>query len=515
LVATDRLLGAVVVLLLLGTTLAFGGRVWWAAPVGGALCAALVLGSLFRMLLEGSVRVLKSPLALLGLLALLLAAAQLVPMPRVVAERVSPRARAAYQLGILPDRARAVDPDVALPDGPTIRTPVSLDRAATLRWMAGGMVCLAVFWGVARFTDRLGHLYLVWGSVVAAFFLNTAVALVQFACGAKGLYGFIEPGRAPFWAPTLLDLLAGPSTALLRSAATTKAGHPVWAHLVLDRPFLMGSQMGGPGGFLALGSIGMPLALALTFQLIAPRGSRESIAGRYGQSGQGSLVTLLFGMLLASAILVGLVAGPWFSLPFAVGLILVGVPSAWPSGLRWSALGLTSVALAALTCGAALGSLWAESPTSPAPIRPLNVESARQVWSEALAIARDFPIAGTGLGTFSSVFPHYKTADVTPTTALSSVLQWWIESGFIGLSLLTLAGLWCLFRLPGAVRAVGTADRALAFGLIGATVGFTLFSAVHWTVELASVALAASALAGACDRWLAGGTDLFVERGSA
>jgi O-antigen ligase len=95
---------------------------------------------------------------------------------------------------------------------------------------------------------------------------------------------------------------------------------------------------------------------------------------------------------------------------------------------------------------------------------------------------------------------------------MSSLLQWWVESGFVGLGLLGAGLLWCLARLPGALRRVGSADRALAYGLIGAAAGFTVFSAVHWTVELASVALAASALAGAGNRWLAGGTDLFVER---
>ena len=65
----------------------------------------------------------------------------------------------------------------------------------------------------------------------------------------------------------------------------------------------------------------------------------------------------------------------------------------------------------------------------------------------------------------------------------------------------------------GAVRRVGTADRALAFGLIGAAASFSLYSAVHWTVELAAVAVAASAWGGTWNRWLAGGTDLFVERG--
>jgi hypothetical protein len=35
---------------------------------------------------------------------------------------------------------------------------------------------------------------------------------------------------------------------------------------------------------------------------------------------------------------------------------------------------------------------------------------------------------------------------------------------------------------------------------------------LHWSIELAAVALAASALAGTWNRWLAGGTDLFIAR---
>jgi hypothetical protein len=49
--------------------------------------------------------------------------------------------------------------------------------------------------------------------------------------------------------------------------------------------------------------------------------------------------------------------------------------------------------------------------------------------------------------------------------------------------------------------------------MVGASVCFGIVSAIHWTVELPVVALAASAFAGTCNRWLAGGTDLFVERG--
>ena len=79
--------------------------------------------------------------------------------------------------------------------------------------------------------------------------------------------------------------------------------------------------------------------------------------------------------------------------------------------------------------------------------------------------------------------------------------------------LLALAALWCVCPLAGLSQAVGSADRTLAYGLIGAALGFSLWSVVHWTVELPAVAISASALGGTWNRWLAGGTDLFVERG--
>ena len=75
-----------------------------------------------------------------------------------------------------------------------------------------------------------------------------------------------------------------------------------------------------------------------------------------------------------------------------------------------------------------------------------------------------------------------------------------------------LAVLWSVWRLPTCLKRVGSADRALAHGLIGAAVGFSLWSILHWTIELPAVAISASALGGTWNRWLAGGTDLFVDR---
>jgi hypothetical protein len=393
-----------------------------------------------------------------------------------------------------------------------MRSPATLARPATLRWMAGATACLALFWAVSTHADRLGRLYLVWGCVVAAFFFNTAFGVVQVGCQSSGLFGLLQPGNGPFWAPSLDDLATTPTTTLFRTLGGSGA-HPAWATAIPERPFLFGSLMGGPGAYLALAALGLPLALAIILQLVAPRGSRETLRMRLSEAGQGSLVLLLCGMLLASAILVGLMAGPMGSVPFAIGLALVGLPAAWPTGVRWTAIGLTVVALLFLGGGVVLGELWSRLPESRPPFAPVRLAGGAEALACARAIAVDFPIVGTGLGSFSAIGPFYKTSEATTTTAQSSLIQWWVESGLAGLVLLLLAAVWCLCRLPGAVRRVGTADRSLVFGLIGAATSFTLFSAVHWTVELGAVALAASAWGGTWNRWLAGGTDLFVERG--
>jgi hypothetical protein len=512
---TENALTAAIVGLVLGTPLAFGGAVWWGRTVIAVLTVVVVVAGLLRMLLEGSMRVLKSPLALLGAMALGLGVVQLAPLPAPLAARLSPNAQAAYSRGVLPALARGDDPARDLPEPANVRSPVTVDRSATLRWLAGATACLALFWGVSQFADRLGRLYVVWGCIVAAFFINTAFAVVQVGCQVGGLYGLYEPGRGPSWAPSVDDLLTTPNALVLRPLATpgNPQAHPAWATMIPDRPFLVGSMLGGPGAYLALGALGLPLALAVTLQLMAPRGSREGLRTRLGNSGQGSLVLLLCGLLLSAAVLIGVLSGPLASVPFAIGLALVGLPASRATGLRWTAVGLTVVMLVCLGAGAFAGDAWARLADAPPPIRPIDLGAASRVWAEALAIIADFPILGTGLGGFAAVEPFYKSQDAATTTALSSLLQWWVESGVVGLALLAIGGAWCLCRLPGAVRRVGTADRSLVFGLIGAAASFSLYSAVHWTVELSAVAVVASAWGGTWNRWLAGGTDLFVERG--
>jgi hypothetical protein len=520
LLATDRVQSVAVVALVFGSAVCFGGAIWWFRPAVAVLVLILVGAKLTQLLLIGRVPVFRSPLFLLWLMALLVAFVQLVPLPPSLARMLSPSAQQIYSYGNLPALARTDLPSVQLDQPVVTRSPATLDRAATLRWLVGAALGMGIFWAVGHFADRLGRLYLVWGCVVAAFVLNAGLALVQIVGQTEGMYGFLQPGKAPTWAPAEADLLETPGSAVLRrlgpsptASAPAPLNGPALERIALipDRPFLFGTMMGGTGGFLALGSLALPLALAIVLHVISPRGSRESLAYRLKDSGQGGLTVLLVVMLFVSSCLVGLMAGPWLIAPFAVGLAAVGLPRA--AGSRWVSIGLTILLLASLGLGASLAGLWPLVAGGPLSVAPVPWDFARSVWTECLAILRDFPVLGTGLGSFGAIYPYVKTHDASSTTAMSSVLQCAIESGAVGLALLALATLWCVCRLPASLKHVGSAERTLAYGLIGAALSFGLWSVVHWTVELPAVAIAASALMGTCNRWLAGGTDLFVERG--
>src|SRR6185437_12265381 len=106
----------------------------------------------------------------------------------------------------------------------------------------------------------------------------------------------------------------------------------------------------------------------------------------------------------------------------------------------------TSAALVALGTGVGLRALWEDLPGAGPPVAAPSLVTSARVWSAAWRIVGDFPIAGVGLGGFASIYPSYKARDEAQTTALSSLLQWWVESGALGMVLLLAGGLWCLWR---------------------------------------------------------------------
>ena len=134
-ILSDRVICGLIVVLVLGSVLGFGGAVWWFRPVLSVAAFLLVAIKLAQSLATGKMPILKSPLGLLGLLALGLGVVQLAPLPAGLASRLSPTAHEIYSRGLLPRLVHTDDPEAILPESPQIRSPASLDRSATLRWL--------------------------------------------------------------------------------------------------------------------------------------------------------------------------------------------------------------------------------------------------------------------------------------------------------------------------------------------------------------------------------------------
>src|SRR5262245_47713672 len=329
----DRIVAGLIVAIVLGGALGFGGMVWWFRPGLVMAVFLLVFLKLAQYLVAGKMPLLKSPLTLLGMLALGLGMVQLAPLPASVARWLSPVAHEVYSRGFMAKLVLTDDPEAELPEAPVIRSPASLDRSATLRWLVSAACCLGIFWTVSHYTDRLGRLYLIWGLVAAGFLLNGAVAIVQITNRSEGLYGFFLPGYSSAWTPSFDDALDTPATTLLRDLADPGTpAVPLAKAVIAPAPrFLFGTMMGGSGAFLALGALALPLTLAITLHIVSPRGSRERLSDRLGQSNQGSLLLLLVILMAVCTFVTGLLAGPWYGLPLALGLAAVGLPALiWP-----------------------------------------------------------------------------------------------------------------------------------------------------------------------------------------
>lgn len=508
----DRTLTGAVGLLLGGSLLAFGGAVWWARLAIVVAVLGLLVLLMARFVVAGRCAVVKSPLIVMALLGLALGMVQIVPLPAMLAQRIAPRARAVHTMGVLPDRVLEDDPSTQLVDPGGRRTPATIDRPATLRWLVAAGCCLGVLIVIVHHVSRLDRTVFVIGSIVAVLYLATPIGLIQLATSNAELRPLrvVDPQSGPAWAPTPEDSLRLPgTTTLLRPLASAAAEADSPEEWLVSQPAADddagGSLVGGPGGFLALAALGLPLALGLVLHVVAPRGSRLALRERIRMTDQGGLALVLMILTCASAFMAGRLSNLWAWGPIVFGLVVAGLP-AIRSGLRFVAPLATLMVLAAYAAGVALsastGGIGGSQGSDP------------DVWRDAARIAMSFPALGSGLGSFATVEPYFKSSDGAAISAGSSLLQWWAESGLVGLILLAVGTLICLGRLPGALRRLGRADGPLGFGLLGALGSLAVYSATNWSVELLGIGIAASAVLGLCERWLSGGTDLFVEPAS-
>jgi tetratricopeptide (TPR) repeat protein len=70
-------------------------------------------------------------------------------------------------------------------------------------------------------------------------------------------------------------------------------------------------------------------------------------------------------------------------------------------------------------------------------LRDSSLRYRLDIWSDSIQALSDFTLTGTGLGSFSTLFPHYMSTPISShvTHAENEYLQWTFETGFLGLVL--------------------------------------------------------------------------------
>ena len=106
-----------------------------------------------------------------------------------------------------------------------------------------------------------------------------------------------------------------------------------------------------------------------------------------------------------------------------------------------------------------------------------------EIWANTLQIIKDFPLMGSGLGTFTQVFPAYRSFHIEGlvTHAENDFLQLVSEAGLVGTGLLTIAFLFLFYRVFSGIRKLSPEDSRRYIG-IGGLVGI-LALLIHSNVE--------------------------------
>lgn len=129
----------------------------------------------------------------------------------------------------------------------------------------------------------------------------------------------------------------------------------------------------------------------------------------------------------------------------------------------------------------------------------LQMEGRISTWRDSLRLIRDYPLVGTGLGTFGMAFRHYQTGMVNYYFAHThnDYLEFASDTGLLGAAILFLPILYLFVRMLIAFVADSRRyQRAVLLGCIGSTLAILIHSAMDFNLQIPANALVFSIVLG-------------------
>ena len=417
----DTVIEWLMIALLAFMPLAFGAVEAWSEFVVVALAGTMALVLALKLTFRRDTRLVASWVYVPVAAFLLLAVAQLLPLPTGWVAAVSPNT-AALKTTLLGDLPNAGD---VLRKMTLTFYPLATAHDLRLVLVAAVVlvVVLNVFWRPDQIKRLLGAIALIGGAVAL-------LALVQDLFGAGKIYWLVPTGFGQANAGTFIN----------------------HSHY---------------GQFMNL-SIGAALGLLLV-KLHEAFGGREitlpGVVARLGERDQRA-VWYLAGMIVlgAATIFVSLTRGGMVSMLIAGGFATLMIAS--KRALRGNGWIMTLMALGAFVCVLYVG--FDAVYNRLATLNELNAyEGRRQILNDIWASTWKFPVVGTGLGTHAVVYPMF---DRSTSTALAGhaeneYAQAAEETGIVGLAMLLgfLGVAWANYAR--CVRHASLPIQSAAFGL--------------------------------------------------
>jgi O-antigen ligase len=117
-----------------------------------------------------------------------------------------------------------------------------------------------------------------------------------------------------------------------------------------------------------------------------------------------------------------------------------------------------------------------------------GLQSRWPIWVDTVQILRDFPVFGTGLGTFASIFPVYRSFHIRgiATHAENDFLQLISDTGFLGAGLLLVLFAFLIFRAIWAIHDLphSTGRRYISMGGLVGILGFMFHSGMERNIQV-------------------------------
>lgn len=435
----EKLIELILVCCALGATLAFGGVLPLTySLVEVSLLAALLLFFL-KQVRQGEV---KLPLPVWPVLFALWVASTLVPLPSKLVGGLSP--------------ARLLDSLPGIGSSDTWRA-LSIHPHDTCLALMKLLAYLAAFLLAAHiFDSRKGKSNLIRALVLLGLF-EAGYGIVQYLTGWQKIFTYVKK----------YDLDEATGTYINRNHFA--------GLLELTIPFAVASVYGslrswlGARGNTSSGRIqrrGRPQAARWVFDLFLV--VVMVVAVIFSRSRTGIVVTVL--VILFQALLVQMVVGRkvWLAGVFAFLLCVVGY-SLW--------IGLDPVV-----------SRFEEFQQGGG----LRMEARVLIWKDAVNLVREYPLFGTGLGTFGVAFRRFQTSlvEFNVDHAHNDYLQIIVETGTLGFLLLFLPILGLFAGMLGFFwRTTPSYSQSVVLGCLGSTLALLLHSFTDFNLEIPANAL--------------------------